>query len=177
MATTIGKKNSIRMKAFNKTPKGRENIERSKKRNSVLMKDKIAKGEFTPARRNSRTHWTAEYNGQKFRSSWEAMWTAIYPDHLYETIRVPYTFKGSSHTYIVDFEDRENKIAYEIKPEEHANDQRVLAKEKAAVEWCKENGYEYKIATQKDIAIHEEFLLSSDLPENIKDRVRIMCKK
>lgn len=176
-AASIGKKNSVNMRAYNSTKKGQETIRRNAKKSSKRMKQKILSGEFTPQIKNSRTHWQVEYNGQKYRSSWEAMWQALNLDHLYEHTRIPYTFDGVEKIYIVDFTDTQSKTLYEIKPTEHTTDTRVKAKEKAANEWCTKHGYKFKIITQKELILRKNELLESDLPLTIKNKVLKLYEK
>jgi len=125
--TIIGAKNSIKMKAWYSTAAGLEQIERSRVRNSKIMKDKIRNGEFTPRITNTWTHWTATaiVNGKshKFRSSWEACFWICNQHLSYETLRIPYEKNGEQHTYIADFHDIITNTLYEIKPRSSFNDQ------------------------------------------------------
>lgn len=137
----IGKKNPM----FGKT-----HSQEVKDNQSRLIKDKILNGEFTPCIKNSRTHWTAEYNGMKYRSTWEMNFHKIYPELEYETIRIQYNYDNKQYVYIVDFVDEANKVLYEIKPLSLVEVPKNIAKHDAAIEWCKLNNYTYKIITEID---------------------------
>ena len=115
---------------------------------SSIMKQKILDGTFTPAVKNSLTHWKAEWNGKKYRSTWERNFHISNPTLKYELIRIPYTFKDTNHVYITDFVDTENKIVYEIKPSNLTDTPKVLAKSSAARDWCAINGYKFIIVTE-----------------------------
>lgn len=177
IAKQIGKKNSDALKEFHKTEKGQANRKKSAIHNSKIMTEKILSGEFTPQIRNSRTHWTAEFNGQKFRSAWEAMWYAIMPNLVYETIRIPYTINNKDKIYIVDFEDRINKILYEVKPIEHTTSSLSEAKILAATKWANANGYSFKVITQNELIDNLDIILKSSLPEYIKVKAQKLCRK
>lgn len=122
---------------------------------SEQVKQRILNGEFTPKTTNRLNHSRIKYDGHSFRSSWEL---AFYKDMKakgvnieYETLRVAYKFKGKNHVYITDFVDHDNKIVYEVKPKRLVEDPKTMAKEQAAIEWCKENGYTFEY-------IHEDYI-------------------
>lgn len=122
---------------------------------SEQVKQRILNGEFTPKTTNRLNHSRIKYDGHSFRSSWEL---AFYKDMKakgvnieYETLRVTYKFKGKNHVYITDFVDHDNKIVYEVKPKRLVEDPKTMAKEQAAIEWCKENGYTFEY-------IHEDYI-------------------
>lgn len=122
---------------------------------SEQVKQRILNGEFTPKTTNRLNHTRIKYDGHSFRSSWEL---AFYKDMKakgvnieYETLRVAYKFKGNNHVYITDFVDHDNKIIYEVKPKRLVEDPKTMAKEQAAIEWCKENGYTFEY-------IHEDYI-------------------
>ena len=52
-------------------------------------------------------------------------------------------YKNINHNYIVDFVDETKRIIYEIKPDSEKQDEKVLAKEKYAKEWCIKNNYTF----------------------------------
>ncbi len=119
----LGKHNSVKMKEFNKTDKGKDNIRKNANRNSKLMREKIALGNYTPPITNSFTHWDAKIllnSGEikKFRSSWEACFYFCNQHLLFEKLRIPYfdCQKQVERTYIADFFDNVNNILYELKP-------------------------------------------------------------
>jgi hypothetical protein len=125
---------------------GRKLCENQKNYLSVRMKQNILTGKFTPNVKNSRTSWTASFNGKTFRSSWEALFFAFNKDMHYETVRIPYYYKGTEYIYIVDFEDEERKILYEIRPSSRQlKNDKEHAKFKAASVWAARNGYSFKI--------------------------------
>ena len=135
----LGKKNPCFGKVY--TQEEKDNL-------SSIMKQKILDGTFTPAVKNSLTHWKAEWNGKKYRSTWERNFHISNPTLKYELIRIPYTFEDTDHIYITDFVDIENRIVYEIKPSKLTDTPKVLAKSSAAREWCAINGYEFIIVTE-----------------------------
>ena len=118
-------------------------------RQSNLMKEKILNGEFTPCITNSWTKWKAfvNWNGsiKKFRSNWEAAFWVLNSELEYEKIRIPYQFNHEYKIYIVDFCDTINKILYEIKPASEIHVEKNITKVHAAEEWCKSNGWIFKI--------------------------------
>jgi len=120
---------------------------RAKQSNSI--KSTIKAGLFTPNIHNSRTHLESIFNGQKYRSSWEAIYASLNPDDLYEKIRVEYEYKNKKRIYIVDFVNYKNKLLVEIKPEECKNTQKNKCKFKAAEKWCKDNNFTFMVFTQK----------------------------
>jgi len=122
----------------------------SNKKQSLLMKEKIKNGEFTPcitnSWANSKCRLKIEGFNKFYRSSWDAAFQILNPDCEYETLRIQYISPkdNQKHNYIVDFIDRENKIIYEIKPESNKDNEIVKAKENAAKIWCEENNYKFK---------------------------------
>ena len=61
--------------------------------------------------------------------------------------RIPYIYKDKLSNYIVDFEDINNKIIYEIKPNSTRMADKVKIKEMTAIEWAKNNGYVYEVVS------------------------------
>lgn len=118
----VGAINSIKMKLFNQTERGKQNIRNNAKKHSKTMRQKIANGEFTPCITNTWTHWEAkiilEDNSQKkFRSSWEAVFWNSNKHLEFETLRIPWIdLANKKHSYIVDFYDKSENIIYEVKP-------------------------------------------------------------
>lgn len=130
-----------------------ESFKRARSKMSIIMKDKILSGEFTPNITNSWTKWNSyviiKGERKKFRSGWEAIFYLSNLEMEYEKIRIPYIFKEKSHVYIVDFVDFRNKILYEVKPTSLRKEGSVVsAKENAADVWATENGYVYEIITE-----------------------------
>lgn len=127
--------------------KHKETYQRVGRKISAILKEKIAKGTFTPNITNSWTHWAAFYKFQdgttkKFRSTWEAIFFALNPKLEYETLRVKYKNSiGEDCTYIVDFVDHSNRVAFEIKPSSMMGSGENLRKHQALLEWARENDY------------------------------------
>lgn len=134
----------------------------ARKKQSTKLKEKIIKGEFTPNSTNSwcKSRIESRDGTKHFRSTWEAVYWAYNKNLLYETVRVPYMWNGEKHIYIVDFENKESKIIYEIKPKNQ-----IRAKEeekiKSAMNWAKDNGYLFKI-------INEDWFLTNIKSESIQ---------
>lgn len=121
--------------------------EETKVKQSLKIKEKILNNTFTPNTNNRRTSKTLLYDNIKFRSSWEiCFWILNRHDNLYyEKLRIPYTYNKKEFIYIIDFIDEKNKILYEIKPKKFLDDKKFLKKYEAAIEWCNNNNYTYKI--------------------------------
>jgi hypothetical protein len=119
---------------------------------SKQVKERIKLGKWTPECTNSwcYSRYSIQFyrNGnivnQKVRSSWEAFFQLLNPNLLYEKLRLPYTYKGEWHTYLIDFIDIENKIVYELKPSSEIKKNRNILKENVLIKWCIENNYTYK---------------------------------
>jgi len=136
-----------------------------KQKQSNTMKNKIAKGEFTPCVTNSWAKSRCYIDDIPFRSSWEAMFYLI-TELPYEKIRIPYIgLDNKKHSYIIDFHDEENKILYEIKPNSLIKDEKVKIKEGAAKEWCKENEWTFEFISEKYL-----FKKISIIKEKIKNK-------
>lgn len=112
---------------------------------SERMKKDIASGKFTPNITNTWTHFSAQINDKKYRSSWDALFAAINPNFQYEKIRIPYTFENKNRTFIVDFYDETNNTIFEIKPKGFQNDLINIEKFKAAYEFAKDNSMNFEI--------------------------------
>lgn len=122
-----------------------------KDKQSKLLKEKILNGKFTPKQNNRRTWKRIEFDNIKFRQSWELKFykyqKSIGNTVLYEKLRIPYIFNNKNHIYITDFIDYENKIVYEIKPQQVV-DEKTIQKENALIRWCNDNGYTYIFANE-----------------------------
>lgn len=145
--------------------------EEYKKQKSKMMKDKILNGDFTPNIHNSKTHWQVKYNGKKYRSSWEAVFHYLNPYCEYEKVRISYFFEGKNKVYISDFVDNLNKKLYEIKPKEQLTNKKIKAKEKAAIEWCKQNGFVFQNISQNYFIENIDKIKKSDLNIEIKNKM------
>lgn len=112
-----------------------------KKEKSELMKQLILNGKFTPNSNNRNTHWTSEFDGKKYRSSWEALYQYINPIAKYETLRIEYELNDIIQIYIVDFIDEVNRVLVEVKPKQLCSGDKFEAKMKALTNWANENLY------------------------------------
>lgn len=162
----LGKHNSVKMKEFNQTERGIDNMKRSKSHNSKLMREKIASGEFIPNITNSWTHWNSvvkDTSGKikKFRSSWEACFWVSNPDLLYEYLRIPYyDSKGIKRTYIADFFCTSSNTLFELKPTVHYKMQSIKINQ--IIDYCKLNDIKF-------IWINETNLLSYLIEDRFDD--------
>jgi hypothetical protein len=127
---------------------GHVHTDEYRKKQSERMKELIRTGQFTPNSNNNNTHWESTFNGKKFRSSWEAIYYSHFPESEYEVLRIDYIYNGNDHVYIVDFVDNVNKLAIEVKPQEHMADLRTIAKLAALQIWCNNNQFTLIIADQ-----------------------------
>ena len=164
----IGSKNSIRMTAYMKTENGKAQAAASAARNSKIMLEKIARGDFTPCVTNSRTHWKAEIhdNGivRKFRSSWEACFWYSNQHLLYESVRIPYTdLTGVTRSYIADFFDESTNNIYEIKPVARCDTE--SNKLDQVKNWCLQNGIKFNLIDETSIMawIDESMFMDENL--------------
>lgn len=140
-AKTNGGKISTALKQFHSTEEGLAARKKSAEINSKIMRDKILTGKFTPNSNNRNTHWNSEFNGKKYRSSWEALYQYSNPKAEYETLRIPYIHNGKELIYIVDFIDHHSKIVVEVKPRELFSDKKVKSKIAALETWAKDHNY------------------------------------
>ena len=153
---------------------GKKHSEEYKKQASDHIKELILKGEFTPNIHNSNTHWQSKIGNQKYRSSWEAMYHLLNPHCNYETIRIPYKFEGKDRVYIVDFEDTVCKKLIEVKPSSHKDNNKMKAKLKYALDWCKDNDYTFEIVSEEYLFNHFKDVDLTDLDENSKQNLEKM---
>lgn len=122
--------------------------EETKKKQSDSIKQTIKNGDFTPNIHNSHTHWQVEYNGRKYRSSWEAFFHHFNQEYEYETLRIPYNLDGKDRIYIVDFINHNTKHVVELKPRCKVNGKTELVKEESLSIWCDIHGYTYTTITE-----------------------------
>lgn len=155
-AKSNGKKISSSLKEFHKTELGAAARQKSAKLNSEIMRNRILNGTFTPNSNNRNTHWDSEYNGKKYRSSWEAVYQYFYPDALYEQLRIEYNYNNRTHIYIVDFLDHKRQVVCEVKPKEMCSDKRTQRKLDALYKWANENGYKVEIFSEENILLNPE---------------------
>lgn len=142
------------------------------KETSIRLKRMISDGTFTPCVTNSwaKSRCIIKVNNKiiKCRSSWDAYFQLKNSYLEYEKIRIPYTYKNKISNYIIDFVDYENKILYEIKPDSFRETDKNLAKFKAAITWCKNNNYEFKIIGNDWFNNNYDEKLLSNQPDEIK---------
>lgn len=138
----IGKNNPV----YKQTPETRKRMSIN---NSIKMKEKIAKGEFTPCITNSWANSKCKLyiNNQFYRSSWEAAFQILNPNCQFEKLRLKYILNDKEHIYIVDFIDNIEKKVYEIKPKSEMFSEKFKAKIKTLDKWCIEHNYEFIIVT------------------------------
>lgn len=117
-----------------------------KEQQSKRMKQLILEGKFTPNSNNINTHWDAEFDNKKYRSSWEAVYQAHHINAEHETLRIEYHIDGRTHIYIVDFVDHIRKVAIEVKPKELLTTRNNVAKITALQLWCNQHDYQMIIA-------------------------------
>lgn len=151
----LGKYNRHKMLAFNKTTKGKANIEKIRINNSKFMLDAIASGRFTPNITNSWTHWEAiiELDNKKtkrFRSSWEACFWMSNQHLEYESYRIPYIdTTGKSRTYVADFFCETTNSIFEIKPISQYKNQST--KISAAINYCQKHQIKFMWINENNI--------------------------
>lgn len=150
-AENNGKKISKSLTEFYKTENGVLARKKSSEHNSVLMRNRILSGKFTPNSNNRNTHWESVYNNRKYRSSWEAFYQYVYPDAEYEALRIEYAYNSQNLIYVVDFIDHIRKVVAEVKPKELLTDPKTIAKLAALKSWAIKNGYETEIFTLESI--------------------------
>lgn len=134
---------------------GTKMSDEQKKLRSDMMRDRILSGEFTPNSNNRNTHWESSFNGKKYRSSWEAVYHALYPEAEYETLRIEYNYQNSMFVYIVDFINHNTKEVIEVKPSKMIHDAQTSAKINALTAWAKQNNYSVVIADETYLSRHD----------------------
>lgn len=142
---------SIRQKAID-----RMNTPEEKLKSSIRMKQMIADGRLTPNITNTWTHFDVVIDDKKFRSSFEGIFYIYYNLYsknisYYEKLRIPYTYKDSQKTYIVDFIDYDKNFVFEIKPSSLSTNDLNLTKMNALVQWCEKNKFKYFLITENNI--------------------------
>jgi hypothetical protein len=140
-----------------------------KAKQSNSIRKSIASGKFVPNVMNSLTHTSVDLieSGvkKKFRSSWEALFYVIRKDDnlTFETKVIPYVSKeGKNRSYIVDFEDAERRILYEVKPASKCEDERNTVKFEAAKIWCAANDYTFEIVTENELRARTNFSMFAE---------------
>jgi hypothetical protein len=102
------------------------------------------------------THWNSEFDGKKYRSSWEAIFQYFNPDAEYESLRILYSYKGKEFIYIVDFINHITKEVIEVKPKELLFDEKTKSKISALQKWADQNNYTLKIFNLDSIRLLPE---------------------
>lgn len=151
---------------------GRKHSDEYRKKQSILMRDMIESGKFTPNSNNRNTHWNSCYLDKKFRSSWEALYQALNPAADYETLRIRYNLDGVEKVYIVDFIDHKNKIVVEVKPEELCRGEVFFSKMKALSQWADNNGYQIVLANRRWFQNQRQIFNYSDFDKNTANKIR-----
>lgn len=115
IAKSVGKQNSIKLHKYY-IEVGCSDVTRKKISDNI--KCRILSGEFTPNIHNRWTHWNANIDNKKYRSSWDACFHVSNPHLLYELYRIKYydNILNKDRIYISDFYDITNNILYELKP-------------------------------------------------------------
>lgn len=130
---------------------GRKMSQENKELRSQTMIKMISDGDFTPNVMNHLTRKNIEYNGKKYRSSWEVIFAFHNPDYDYETLRIPYRFDDKNRIYLVDFVNHNTRVVCEIKPHSMKQNHKNNAKRDALGLWCVENGYTMVEVDEDDI--------------------------
>ena len=141
----IGSKNSGSNNGFY----GKRHTKETREAHSRHIKSLILNGQFTPNSNNRNTHWDTTFNGQKYRSSWEALYQYHNPTAKYELLRIPYEWENETKIYVVDFIDDTSKLVIEVKPRELCKGNRFNAKWNALNAWASANGYNAILADQE----------------------------
>jgi hypothetical protein len=153
----------------------KDKIPEFKNKMSFLMKDMIETGKFKPKAYNSwrNIKYSLVINNDviNFRSSWEAFFNLVNPELKYETRRIIYYHKNVKHIYIVDFDDIENRILYEIKPTSQEKLEKNIDKIKYVSDWCENNNYRFKIINDEWFKINYPIYKNKLENQPEKDRI------
>lgn len=111
---------------------------------------------FKKSRYHKGIHFSPKVNKKfKYRSSWELKYMQYLdaqPDIItydYECLQIPYIYRQKQKTYTPDFVI--GNLVVEIKPAYKLTVKKNIAKFAAGREYCKQNGMEYKILTEKEL--------------------------
>lgn len=145
-----------------KTKETDERLRRLGEKISVIIADKIVKGEWKHIGFKGE-HYTGLKNGgvvSYLRSSYESIFARILDsdDNVvswnHEPFRIPYLFEGSVHNYVPDFyvklADGTNVIV-EVKPEVLIECAVNVAKHKAALDWCNSNDFSFALVSEQEL--------------------------
>ena len=156
---------------------GKRHSAEYKNAQSNRMRDLIESGQFTPNSNNRQTHFDVTFRGIKFRSSWEAAFFALNSHCEFETLRIPYhDADGTRRIYIVDFVDRINRVAYEIKPAELIERGNFPIKLAALQQWCVDNNYSYQIISQQYFSTNFSLLPLLEFDDKTLSKLRGLQK-
>lgn len=157
-----------------------EYSDETKQKQSITLKEKILKGEFTPNNTNSYCFGRINYKNYKFRSTFELMFYFCVKDKYttveFETIRIPYfcSKANKERIYIIDF-ILDNNLLIEVKPESERDNS---ADKISALEiYAKQNNYQFDICGEKffkenlNDSIFEEMLSDNLIEDNVKIRL------
>jgi hypothetical protein len=120
-------------------------------------------------RKRKKRYHTGEFNStkmksvSKFRSGWEHKYMMLLDvdsnvkEWYFENIKIPYVSNkktGKVRNYYPDFtviHEDGSKHIIEIKPKRKLGNATVKKKCSAAIDWCMEHGYHYKIITEIEL--------------------------
>jgi hypothetical protein len=128
----------------------------SRKRMSIARKKAIVNG-LSLSGFVKKQYVQGWYNNVHFRSSYEfgfmLMMEAcgLLSRLQSETLRLKYMYHGEDHVYVVDFFDPVDGVAYEIKHSKNVDDPINIEKFAAARAFCSQNGYEFRVVTERDL--------------------------
>lgn len=149
---------------------GKRHTEEYKQALSRSMKQKILDGKFTPNSNNRLTHYDCNYNGVKYRSSWEAAFAYLNPSCKHEKLRIKYIDEnGVDRIYITDFYDELNKVCYEIRPSNLFDPS--SNKIKSAMQYCLDHNITYIHIDESYFIQHKDDIIMSDLSEDIRRKL------
>jgi len=165
---------SLKNYFINETENHRNN--RLEKQSNTMIK-LIKDGKFKPNTNNVYNGKILIVNGQKYRSSWEAMFHILNPHLQYENTVIQYELNNKIRNYFIDFTDYKNRVLYEIKPKIRQNDKKNIIKINALKKYSEENNYTYKIIDEDYILDNVNKLNLNELPELMIRRLRCFLKK
>jgi len=131
-----------------------------KRKMSMIMKNKISNGSFTPCITNYKSQrpirCIIDGNEIFVRSLWELIYMLKHPEFEYEKIRIQYydSVENKDRVYITDFFDANTNTIIEIRPKKY---QHLLVDKKKAV---LRDGYNYKI-------VDEDYFNKQKTPEMV----------
>lgn len=141
-----------------------ERVRLLSEKNSVIMAEKLIRGEWKHNTGFKGEHYTGLKNGPVevyLRSSYESTYARILDSDenvaswTHEPFRIPYFFDGSVHNYVPDFLvtflDGSKKLV-EVKPAVLTETPVNAAKSSAARVWCETNDVEFTIVSEDLLA-------------------------